>query len=63
MGLPGEIITGKITGGAGEPVAGATISEKGTKNSVVTKNDGSFSIEVSGKLAVLVVSHVGFVTK
>ncbi len=59
----GEVITGKITGGAGEPVAGATISEKGTKNSVITKNDGSFSIEVSGKLAVLVVSHVGFVTK
>ncbi|HZG24446.1 MAG TPA: TonB-dependent receptor plug domain-containing protein, partial [Chitinophagaceae bacterium] len=61
--LPPVIVTGKITSGSGEPLGGATIAEKGTQNSALTKEDGSFRIEVSQNTATLVVSYVGFETK
>jgi TonB-linked SusC/RagA family outer membrane protein len=60
---PFIVITGKITADKGEPLGGATISEKGTANTVTAKEDGSFSINVSSASAVLVVTHVGYATK
>src|SRR6476620_9518127 len=42
------------------PLAGSTVSERGTKNSTLTNEDGSFSLKVSGSGAVLVFSFVGY---
>ncbi len=58
-----KTITGKITdNNKGAPLAGATISEKGTSNNTRTKDDGSFSIVVRSANARLVVSYIGFET-
>ncbi|MCF3111828.1 TonB-dependent receptor [Niabella sp. CC-SYL272] len=48
---------------AGAPVPGANIVEKGTTNGAVTKEDGSFLINVKDEQAVLVISVVGFVAR
>lgn len=53
-------VTGKIVDDKGAPVSGASITEKGTSNTVVSKADGSFSINVASQKAVLVISYVGF---
>jgi hypothetical protein len=37
-----------------------SVVEKGTTNGTTTKEDGSFSLKVSNKDAVLVISYVGF---
>ena len=47
---------GKVTDNSGKPLVGATIEEKGTTNSTVTKEDGSFTINVANQKAILVVS-------
>lgn len=60
--LPAITISGKITNDKQEPLAGASVTEKGTSNAVVTKDDGSFSISVSNANAKLIVSYVGHET-
>lgn len=54
-----KIVTGKITDEKGEPLSGATVSVKGTKESTLTKEDGSFKINVPEGSNVLVISYVG----
>jgi hypothetical protein len=62
--LPPEIeIKGKITNDKGESLAGATIAEKGSGNIVISKEDGSFIINVAGTKSILQVSYVGYDTK
>lgn len=56
-------IKGKVTGAKGEPLAGATILIKGTKNGVTTDFDGNFTIDVPDSNSILVVSFTGYVTK
>ncbi len=56
-------ITGKITGAGSLPVSAATITEKGTRNSKVTDENGDFSITVTTANPVLVISSVGYGTK
>lgn len=56
-------VNGRITDEKNNPVAGATVTEKGTGNSVVTKEDGSFTINTSKANATLVVSYVGYASK
>src|SRR4051794_27718764 len=53
-------VSGKITQPSGEPLAGATVTEKGTSTSTLTKDDGNFTINVSNQNATLVVSFVGY---
>ena len=53
-------ITGTIKDAAGQPLPGANVLEKGTKNGVTSDFDGNFSITVSKADAILVVSFVGF---
>lgn len=53
-------VSGKVTQSAGEPLAGATVAEKGGSSSVVTKDDGTFTIDVSSRNATLVISYVGY---
>lgn len=53
-------IQGKVTNDKGEPLAGATVTEKGTTNGTTTKEDGSFVITVADQKSVLVISFVGY---
>ncbi|HEU4788532.1 MAG TPA: SusC/RagA family TonB-linked outer membrane protein [Flavobacterium sp.] len=54
---------GKVVDENRMPMAGATVTEQNTKNSVVTGFDGSFEITVQSNSAMLVVTYMGYVTK
>jgi TonB-linked SusC/RagA family outer membrane protein len=56
-------VTGTVTNQNGEPVPLATVQQKGTKNGVTAKNDGTFSINVSGSNARLIISSVNYETR
>lgn len=56
---PEAIVKGKIVDEKGEPVAGASISVKGTKTGTSTDAQGNFSVNITGK-ATLLISAVGF---
>ena len=60
---PPNDVTGKVTNDKGEPLVGATVTEKGTKNSEVTKEDGSFAMRTSTTKPVFVISYIGYETK
>lgn len=53
-------ITGSVTDTSGEPLIGATVTEKGTTNGTTTDLSGKFSLSVGSKSASLIVSFVGF---
>jgi TonB-dependent starch-binding outer membrane protein SusC len=54
-------VTGKITDSqSGQPLNGATVTVKGTKQATKTAEDGSFAIQVDGNNSVLVISNVGY---
>ena len=55
-------ISGKVIDNIGSSLSGATVSEKGINKSTATKEDGSFSLNVSGSGARLVISYIGYVT-
>lgn len=55
-----KVINGRITGDNGEPLVGVSITEKGTKNTVVSDNEGKYSITVKDANSSLVFSYVGF---
>ncbi|UTN02790.1 TonB-dependent receptor [Flavobacterium bizetiae] len=59
-----DIITvkGKVTDAQSMPLPGATVSEKGTKNSTSTSIDGDYQIKVKAN-AILVFSFMGTKTK
>ena len=57
--LKGKIISTKDN----TPVSGATVSVKGTSNSVAASSDGTFSIPVSSSRVTLVISSVGYAKK
>jgi len=52
-------VSGTVTDDAGKTLEGATVLEKGTKNSVLTGPGGTFRINVSSGRATLVISFVG----
>lgn len=56
-------VRGRISDVNGQPLPGASIMEKGTKNAVQTDFDGKFALSLSSKNAVLVISYVGFLTQ
>lgn len=56
-------VSGKITDAAGQPLSGATVLEKGTTNGTTSGADGSFSIRVASRNAVLVISYTGYLPK
>jgi TonB-linked SusC/RagA family outer membrane protein len=53
-------VTGKILGEDGRPVAGATVTVKGTTSSTITSEDGNFAFTVPATATTLVVTSVGF---
>ncbi|MBS1564552.1 MAG: TonB-dependent receptor [Bacteroidetes bacterium] len=54
-----RIITGRVTGKDGAPLAHASVTIKGTQTGTVTDEDGRFSLSVTGNSTVLVISSVG----
>lgn len=55
-------VTGIVKDASGEPVIGATISELGTSNGVITDLDGNFTVNIAGS-GELVVSYIGYETQ
>ena len=59
----GITVKGIVVDSSGEPIIGATVSEKSSKtNAIITDLDGSFSLSLS-KAGKIVVSFVGMQTK
>jgi len=56
-------LTGKVMDASGEPLPGATIVEKGTKNGTQTDFDGKYTLKVSSSTTTLLVSYLGFQNK
>ena len=56
-------VTGKVTNESGAAVPLATVQQKGTMDAVTANEQGEFSISVSGKNPVLVVSSVNYDTR
>lgn len=61
---PGKVtnlktVSGRVTDNKGAPVDQAVVLAKGTKNKVLTNDDGTFSLEVPDTATVLTASHVG----
>jgi len=53
-------ISGKVTDETGQAVPLATVQQKGTKMAVSANENGNFSIDVSGKNPVLIISSVNY---
>ncbi|HEY0177971.1 MAG TPA: carboxypeptidase-like regulatory domain-containing protein, partial [Pedobacter sp.] len=58
-----KTVTGKVTEETGGPLPGTTVMVKGTKRTVVTIDNGTFSIKVPGPESVLVFSFIGYNTQ
>lgn len=56
-------ITGKVTDINNEPIIGANVVVKGTKNGMITDLNGGFHLDVADKEVTLVVSYIGFTTR
>ncbi|MEO6720323.1 MAG: carboxypeptidase regulatory-like domain-containing protein [Ferruginibacter sp.] len=56
-----QTVTGKVTDGSNKPVAGVTVTVKGTSRSTLTTDEGNFSIGAKGT-DVLVLSSAGLST-
>ena len=52
-------VSGTVTDDTGGPLEGATVTEKGTKNAVLSNQNGLFKLNVSSGKATLVISYVG----
>ena len=59
----GVTVKGVVKDAKGEPIIGATVTEKGTKNATVTDYDGNYTLNVANRNATLVVSYIGFTTQ
>ena len=56
-------VSGTVVDVNGEPIIGATIIEKGTKNAAISDFDGNFTISVSKVGATITVSYIGYKTQ
>lgn len=57
------LITGKVTDETGNPIAIASVIEKGTNNGVTTSEEGKFTLKVKNEKATLVISAVGYLSR
>jgi TonB-dependent starch-binding outer membrane protein SusC len=55
-----KVITGKVSDDKGNPLAGVTVSVKGSKSGTTTDANGNFSLPVRPTSKTLVLSSVGF---
>ncbi len=58
--IPVLTISGTVSDEKGEKLPGASVVVKGTTNGTITDIDGAFSLDVTDKKAILLVSSVGF---
>lgn len=56
-------VNGKVIDNNNIGLFGASIAEKGTENKTLTKEDGSFTLNVSKANATLIVSYIGYQTR
>ncbi len=56
-------ITGRITDNNGNPVAGVSITLKGTSTGTVSDAKGNYSLPLKENSGILVFSHIGFIEK
>lgn len=56
-------IKGNILDTKGEPIIGASILEKGTTNGTITDIDGNFTLDVSSRQSILIISYIGYKTQ
>jgi len=56
-------VSGVVLNEKGEPLAGASVIEKGTQNGVISNENGLFTINVKNELAVLVITSIGHISK
>ena len=61
--IQAQTVKGVVKDSNGEPVIGATIQEKGTKNMGVTDFDGNFSIKMASTSHELTFSYIGMKTQ
>src|SRR6478672_3971493 len=52
-------VTGKVTDESGKALEGATVEEKGTKNTTITNQAGEFQLNVLSPKAKLTITYVG----
>ncbi len=58
--MQGITITGTVTDATGEPMPGLNVIIKGTTTGVITNSDGSYSVSVADRDAILVFSFIGY---
>ena len=56
-------VSGSVIDMQGEPIAGASVRESGTRNAAVTDVDGKYAINVVDGNAILNVSFIGYQTQ
>ncbi|WP_257670390.1 SusC/RagA family TonB-linked outer membrane protein [Parapedobacter tibetensis] len=60
---PQEVVLGRVATANNEPLAGVSVTEKGTSNATLTNDDGQFSLKVDHTPAVLVLTYIGYVSQ
>lgn len=58
-----RLLQGLVKDEQGNPIIGASIQLKNTGTGVITDLDGLFQIQVTGKISIIIVSHIGYVTQ
>lgn len=56
-------IKGKITNSKGQAISGASVTEKGTKNSISSDKNGLFSLNVPNVNTMIVITMIGYKTR
>lgn len=56
-------VSGIVKNDKGEPLAGATVTVKGTSTAAVTDEDGRFTLKVPSSTSVLVITYSGFTSR
>ncbi len=59
----GKIVSGKISGSDGSPIAGVSVLVKGSKVGTATDASGNFSLNVDDLNSSLVISSLGYETQ
>ena len=59
MSLAQQAVSGKVTDDTGNPIAGASVVIKSTRTGTVTRDDGTFTINLPADAQILVISAIG----
>lgn len=57
---PDRIITGKVTDQAGSPIAGVSVTVKGSQRGTITNDNGNYSLTVADNVTAVIFSFVGY---